>query len=294
MAISATQVNDLRKRTGAGMMECKKYLERTDGDIDKAIEEMRKDGAMKAAKKESRIAADGIVFIEAAKDNKKAALVEVNCETDFVSRGEDFIQFVKDVALVALTQQTADVEKLGQLLIHSNSHDTIEATRQQLVAKIGEKISIRRIVLFNTDGLLGTYKHGSRIGVVVDISKNDPELAKDLAMHIAASQPLAVGGDDIPAETLEKEKEIYRAQAQTSGKPADIIEKMIDGRVKKYLQEVSLLGQPFVKDTSITVDALVNKAGARVNRFVRFEVGEGIEKKEDDFVAEVMAQARGE
>jgi len=294
MAIAATLVKKLRERTGAGMMECKKFLEKTEGDIEGAIEEMRKAGATKAAKKEGRIAAEGIVFIHTAANNQQAVLVEVNSETDFVARGDDFSQFVTQVANIALTQQVSDIEKLAQMSIMENGSETIEQTRQQLVAKLGEKISIRRVMLFNTDGVLGTYVHGTRIGVIVDINKEDVELAKDLAMHIAASQPLAVSGEDIPADVLEKEREIYRAQAETSGKPADIIEKMVEGRVKKYLQEVSLLGQPFVKDTSLTVEELVKKNNAAVNTFARFEVGEGIDKKQDDFVAEVMAQARGD
>ena len=294
MAITATLVKELRELTGAGMMECKKFLQETNGDIQRAIEEMRKAGATKAAKKEGRIAAEGIIFILTAENNKIAALLEVNCETDFVSRGDDFKHFVADVAGVALAYKVSDVAKLSQLPITAKSDETIEHARQQLIAKIGEKISIRRVMLYDTTGVLGTYVHGSRIGVVVDISKDNLELAKDLAMHIAASQPLAVSEHDISSEVLEKEKEIYRAQAETSGKPADVIAKMVDGRVKKYIQEVSLLGQAFVKDTSITIADLVKKADVTVNRFTRFEVGEGIDKKQDDFVSEVMAQARGE
>lgn len=294
MAITATLVKELRELTGAGMMECKQFLQKTNGDIQRAIEEMRKAGATKAAKKEGRIAAEGIVFILTAENNKIAALLEVNCETDFVSRGDDFKHFVADVAGVALAYKVSDVAKLSQLPITAKSDETIEHARQQLIAKIGEKISIRRVMLYDTTGVLGTYVHSSRIGVVVDISKDNLELAKDLAMHVAASQPLAVSEHDISSEVLEKEKEIYRAQAETSGKPADVIAKMVDGRVKKYIQEVSLLGQAFVKDTSITIADLVKKADVTVNRFTRFEVGEGIDKKQDDFVSEVMAQARGE
>jgi elongation factor Ts len=294
MVIAATLVKELRELTGAGMMECKKALELTNGNIPEAIAEMRKAGAIKAAKKEGRIAAEGIVYAHATLDNQRAVLIEVNSETDFVARGDDFSRFVKAVASVALTQQMVDVAKLSECAITADSNETIEHARQQLVSKLGEKISIRRVRLFNTQGILGIYLHGTRIGVVVDITGDNLELAKDLAMHIAASQPLAIGDSDIPSDVLDKEREIYRAQAETSGKPADIIDKMVEGRIKKYLQEVSLLGQPFVKDPNMIVGDLMKKAGATVNQFSRFEVGEGIDKKQDDFVAEVMAQARGE
>ncbi|MBD3670699.1 MAG: elongation factor Ts [Gammaproteobacteria bacterium] len=291
MAITAAQVKELRERTGAGMMECKKALVETDGDIEAAIEHMRKSGLAKADKKAGRTAAEGIIAIELAGDGKTAAIVEVNCETDFVAKGDDFTDMANAIAKRVLEERPADLDALNAL---SMGDSTIGDTIKEKIAKIGENMSVRRFQVFETSGTLGLYKHGEKIGVLVDMEGGDADLAKDIAMHIAASKPTAVSSDEVPAEVIEKEKAIFTAQAQESGKPADIIEKMIGGRINKFLKEITLLGQPFVKDPDQTVEKLLKGAGAKVNKFARIEVGEGIEKKADDFVAEVMAQARGE
>ncbi|MDH4275334.1 MAG: translation elongation factor Ts [Gammaproteobacteria bacterium] len=294
MNISATLVKELRERTGAGMMECKKALTETQGDIEAAIEHMRKAGMAKADKKAGRIAAEGLVMAMTDSNKKTAVIAEVNCETDFVAKGDDFKGFVKAVTQCALDNSTADIEALGQLPIQKGGI-TIEDTRRALIAKIGENISVRRVQLINTgaNGVLGIYMHGTRIGVVTLLEGGTEELAKDVAMHVAASRPVCVSKDEIPAATLAKEREIYLAQTAESGKPKEIIEKMVEGRVKKFMQEVTLLGQPFVKNPDVTVEKLLADAKAKAKSFVRFEVGEGIEKKVDNFVQEVMAQARG-
>lgn len=292
MAISAALVKELRERTGAGMMECKKALVETDGDIDAAIEQMRKAGMAKADKKAGRTAAEGLVAIKTTSDNKTAAIVEVNCETDFVTKGEDFQNLVDNVANRVLSDKPADLDALMAMPISDSDSTSIEETRKALIAKIGENMAVRRFEVIEAKGSLGHYMHGTRIGVVVDLEGGDEQLGKDLAMHIAASRPVCVSEEYVPTDVIEKEKEIFSAQAAESGKPADIIEKMVDGRIKKFLKEVTLLGQPFVKDPDQSVEKLLKAAGAKVHGFVRYEVGEGIEKKQENFAEEVMAQVK--
>ncbi|MBD3609941.1 MAG: elongation factor Ts [Gammaproteobacteria bacterium] len=291
MAITAALVKELRERSGAGMMECKKALVETNGDIEAAIELMRKSGMAKADKKADRTAADGIIAIQVSDDGKTAAIVEVNCETDFVAKGDDFINMSNNIAKTILASRPADLD--GALALEMDGV-SISDTIKSMIAKIGENMSVRRFEVIDSAGTLGQYKHGARIGVLVNMEGGDEELAKDVAMHIAASKPSAISADDVPADIIEKEKEIFTAQAQESGKPADIIEKMIGGRINKFLKEITLLGQPFVKDPDQTVEKLLKGAGATVKSFSRLEVGEGIEKKVDNFAEEVMAQARGE
>ncbi len=287
--ISAQLVKELRERTGAGMMECKKALVTTAGDIEKAVDELRKSGLAKADKKADRIAAEGVVYAAVSDDGKEALLIEVNCETDFVARDQNFTQFVNDVAQRALKAGKEIIADIGELLTDAGA--SIDATRKELITKIGENVSLRRATHIKSAHHVGTYIHGGRIGVMVELEGGSTDLAKDLAMHIAASNPLVISGEDLPAEILAKEREIFTAQTKESGKPADIIEKMVEGRMRKYLEEVSLLGQHFVKDPNVTVAALLKQHQAKVLRFVRFTVGEGIEKQETDFVAEVMAYA---
>jgi elongation factor Ts len=281
--ISAALVKELRERTGLGMMECKKALVESAGDIDKAIEELRKSSGMKAAKKAGRTAADGVVAVKVAADGSYAAIVEVNSETDFVARDSNFMAFVGQVADKAFATKQADVAALmdGEL----------EAARQALVQKIGENIGVRRVrIATAAAGVVAAYVHSTnKIGVLVTLKGGDSDLARDVAMHVAASNPQVVRGEDMPADLIAKEKEIYTAQAAESGKPAEIVEKMVLGRIKKFLSESSLVDQPFVKDPEVTVGNLVKKAGAEVVEFVRFEVGEGIAKEEVDFAAEVAA-----
>ena len=289
MAITAAMVKELRERTGAGMMDCKKVLVETDGDLEAAIDVMRKSGAAKADKKSSRVAADGKVVIVISDDGKEAAILEVNCETDFVAKDENFVGFVDAVAASVLADKPADIAALSALPLDSG--ESVEEVRANLVAKIGENIQIRRFELLSSEeGQVYAYNHGVRIGVAVSMSGGDESLGKDIAMHVAASRPICVAEADVPAEELAKEKEILVAQAEGSGKPANIIEKMVEGRIKKYLSEITLLGQDFVKDSDTTVAKLLEGAGAEVASFVRYEVGEGIEKKQEDFAAEVMAQ----
>ncbi|TDY00114.1 translation elongation factor Ts [Thiohalophilus thiocyanatoxydans] len=292
MAITAAMVKELRERTGAGMMECKKALVETDGDLEAAVEQMRKSGMAKADKKAGRTAAEGLVAIKVTPDNKTAAIVEVNCETDFVTKGEDFQNLVNNVADRVLADKPADLDALMAMPISDNDSTSIEDTRKELIAKIGENMAVRRFEVIEAQGTLSYYMHGSRIGVVIDLEGGDEQLGKDLAMHIAASSPVCVSEENVPADVIQKEKEIFSSQAAESGKPADIIEKMVEGRIKKFLKEVTLLGQPFVKDADQTVEQLLKSAGATVHRFVRFEVGEGIEKKQENFAEEVMAQAK--
>lgn len=292
MSISAAMVKELRERTGSGMMECKKALVETGGDIEAAVEFMRKAGLAKADKKASRVAAEGVIVAKVSNDGKKAVMAEVNSETDFVAKNEDFIKFVNQVAELALTQGVSDVEALMNQSLPGSG--TVNEVRQNLIAKIGENINLRRVALTSAaNGVVGAYLHGSRIGVLVELEGGNVELARDIAMHVAASRPVCVSDEQVSAELIEKEKDIFRAQAAESGKPADIIEKMVSGRVNKFLKEVTLLGQPFVKNPDQTVAQLVKAAGAKVIGFQRFEVGEGIEKKEDNFAEEVMAQVRG-
>jgi len=290
MQITASMVKELRERTGSGMMECKKALQEADGDIDTAIENMRKSGMAKADKKSGRIAAEGRVVIAISDDRKSAAVVEVNCETDFVSGGDDFLSFVTAIAKTALANKPADVAALSEMTLDGAS-ETVEEARKTKIAKIGENMQLRRFELLETTaGTFGSYLHGTRMGVLVEMEGGSDELIKDVAMHIAASNPLCVSEANVPADVLEKEKDILRAQALESGKPADIVEKMLTGRIRKYLAEITLLGQSFVKDPDKTVETLLSDAGATVNNFVRYEVGEGIEKKTENFADEVMAQ----
>jgi len=289
MQITAAMVKELRERTGSGMMECKKALTEVDGDMDAAIEAMRKSGLAKADKKADRVAAEGLIGIELADDAKTVAIVECNCETDFVSGGDDFAEFTANVAKRVLADAPADVAALTEMAI-TDGGESIEVTRKNMITKIGENIQVRRFQRIEATGKMGSYKHGSRIGVVVDIEGGDDELLKDVAMHIAATNPTCIDEDQVPAEMLEKEKAILVAQAEESGKPAEIIEKMIGGRIRKYLAEITLVGQPFVKDPDKTVGQLLKEKGATVHSFVRLGVGEGIEKKTEDFAAEVMSQ----
>ncbi len=291
MAITAAQVKELRERTGAGMMECKKTLVETSGDIEAAIELMRKTGLAKADKKADRVAAEGVIAMARSADGKQAVLVDVNCETDFVAKGDDFTAFAAAAANAALNAGVSSAEQLADVAIDGGK--SVEETRKELIAKIGENITIRRVSRAESTGVVGAYMHGSRIGVLTSLEGGDEALAKDIAMHVAASKPVCVSADNVPAEVIEKEKEIFTAQAAESGKPPEIIEKMIGGRINKFLKEITLVGQPFVKDPDQTVEKLLASKGATVTAFDRLEVGEGIEKKEEDFVAEVMAQAKG-
>ena len=287
MSITAAQVKELRDRTGAGMMECKKALVETGGDMDAAIEHLRKSGLAKADKKSGRVAAEGVV-VNASRDNQ-AVLVEINCETDFVAKDENFRGFADELAELALGVDNIDALNNASL----GSGQAVDDARQQLVAKLGENIQVRRMAQLKADGALGSYIHGGRIGVLVGLDGGDEELARDIAMHIAALNPAFVDAEDVPTDVIEKEKQILVSQAVDSGKPAEIIEKMVTGRLKKHLAEITLTGQPFVKDGDVTVGKLLSSSGARVTGFVRLEVGEGIEKEEADFAAEVMEQARG-
>lgn len=290
--ISAAQVKELRERTGAGMMECKKALAATNGDMELAIEELRKSGAAKADKKAGRIAAEGMVVV--AEAGNRAAMCEVNSETDFVSRDGNFTAFAKAVGETALQTQEQDVAKLSTQALAGFAPQTVEEARLALVTKVGENVQIRRAILSNPAAAsVGSYIHGGRIGVVVELDVDNKDLARDVAMHIAASRPIVIAPENVPQDLIAKEQEIFVAQAATSGKPKDIIEKMVAGRLKKFLDEVSLTGQPFVKDPDVTVGALLNKHKAKVLAFYRYEVGEGIEKVTEDFRESVMSQMQG-
>jgi elongation factor Ts len=289
MNISADSVKQLRERTGAGMMECKKALVETQGDLDAAAELMRKTGLAKADKKATRVAAEGIVSVE--RSGSHAVLVEVNCETDFVARSDEFTAFARDVAKVALSAAPANVEAL---LAQGSGSSTLDEQRRALVAKIGEKIDVRRFVRVSSPGPLGTYIHGTRIGSLVAIEGGDEALAKDLAMHVAALNPAYIDVSDVPADVADKERSILTEQTKGEKKPPDIIAKMVEGRLRKYFAEITLMGQPFVKDPDTTVEKLVKKAGAKIVQMVRYEVGAGIEKKQEDFVSEVMAQVKAQ
>lgn len=290
MQITATLVKELRERTGAGMMECKKALQESSGDIDAAIEQMRKIGQAKADKKASRIAADGMVVMATSADGKQASLVEVNCETDFVAKDKQFQAYCGQLAGLVLGSGIDTVEALAAATLESGL--SVEQARLELVTKIGENIRIRRLENLRGEHTIAGYLHGNRIGVLVDYSGGDAALGKDVAMHIAASRPACVSGEDVDEAVLAKERGIFRAQAEASGKPDHIVEKIVEGRVKKFLKEITLLGQPFVKDPDQSVAQLLKSADARVAGFVRFEVGEGLEKRSDNFVDEVMGQVQ--
>jgi elongation factor Ts len=290
MNITAALVKKLRERTGAGMMECKKALVETSGDIDSAIETLRISGLAQADKKAGRVAAEGKIALAVSADDKQAVMVEVNCETDFVAKDESFNAFADAVAESALKHSPSDVDALMQSTVNGAS---LEEARQALISKIGENIQVRRFVTTSTEGTLGAYIHGGKIGVLVDITGGNEELARDLAMHVAALNPEFVSADDVPAGTVAHEKEILIAQAEGSGKPAEIIEKMVQGRLRKHLSGITLLGQPFVKDGDTTVENLLKQNAASVNGFDRLAVGEGIEKKQENFADEVMQQVSG-
>lgn len=291
MQINAAMVKELRQRTGAGMMECKKALTEVDGDMEKAIEHMRISGLAKADKKSDRTAADGVVVITEADNGKSASMVEINSETDFVAKGDDFKSFAEKVGAAVLAEKPVDVSALSGAAIDGG---TVDEARKALIAKIGENIQVRRFVVHaDSSGVIGKYLHGERIGVLCELSGGSSDLAKDIAMHIAASKPVCIDESGVPADTLAKEKSILMAEAEGSGKPAEIIEKMVEGRLRKYLADITLVGQPFVKDPDQTIGKLLKAAGATVTWFERFEVGEGIEKKVENFADEVMAQVKG-
>jgi len=289
--ISASRVMELRQRTGLGMMECKKALTEAEGDLAKAEEILRIRSGAKASKAASRVAAEGVVGVAVAPDAKTAAMVEVNCETDFVAKNDEFRAFANQIAQIVMQEQPADVAALGGRSLESG--ETVEARRVALVQKIGENLSIRRFVRLAAQGRVASYVHGGRIGVLVDYTGGSEALGKDLAMHVAATKPIAVSREQVGADVVDKERTIAAARAAESGKPANIVEKMVEGAVAKFLAEVTLLPQPFVKNDKQSVADLVKGQGARVNGFALYVVGEGIEKRKDDFAAEVAAMARG-
>ena len=289
MAISASMVKELRERTGAGMMECKKALVETGGDMDAAVDFLRKSGQAKADKKSSRVAAEGRIVIAA--EGKRAVMAEINSETDFVAKDENFVSFAEAVARLALENDIDSVDALMSAPLPGGQ--TVESARTALVAKVGENISVRRLGAVAADDHLGSYTHNVRIGALVAMRGGNAELARDIAMHVAAVNPAWLDESSVSGEALERERAIYAEQAKESGKPPEIVEKMVAGRIAKYLKEITLLGQPFVRDTDVTVSKLLKDAGAEVTAFLRFEVGEGIEKKQDNFAEEVMAQVKG-
>ena len=291
MNITADTVKQLRERTGAGMMECKKALVETKGDLDAAAELMRRQGLAKADKKSTRVAAEGVIVIAKATDARTAAMVEVNCETDFVARGPDFRAFAQAVAECALAARPADLAAFAEARLASG--ESVEQRRRELVAKIGENISVRRFVVMSSPDQLGAYVHGTRIGALVAVRGGPASLAYDLAMHVAASSPRYLSAAQVPAEVVAKEREILTEQAQGEGKPPEIVAKMVDGRLRKALSEITLTGQAFIKDLDVTIEKVLKGAQAEALGFERFEVGAGIEKKTDDFVAEVMVAAKG-
>jgi len=293
MAISASMVKELRERTSAGMMECKKALTETDGDMDAAVQLLRTSGAAKADKKAGRVAAEGVVSIYVSDDNKLGVIVEVNSETDFVAKGDDFQGFAADIAAAVASTNPADIDALNETKLSSG--ETVDGTRRTLIAKLGENITVRRFERIEAvgDEVISSYQHGLKIGVLVNSAGGNENLGKDLAMHIAAMKPLCVSTDEVPADEVEKEKAVFSAQAAESGKPPEIIEKMIVGRINKFLNEVALHGQTYVKDPGTTIGKLLKAENATVTSFTRVEVGEGIEKKVEDFAAEVAAQAKG-
>ncbi len=286
--VTANMVKELRELTGLGMMECKKALTETNGDMKAAEDLLRIKSGAKASKAAGRIAAEGVIGAYISADGKQGALVEVNCETDFVAKNDDFINFAKTLAELIATQNLTEISDLSDASLPHG--ENVEATRKALVMKLGENISIRRCGRHVTQTRLASYLHGTKIGVMIDYDGGDETLGKDLAMHIAACKPICVSKEQVSSELLEHERQIFTAQAAESGKPANIIEKMVDGRIAKYLAEVTLLGQPFVKDPDQTVDKLLTQKQALVNGFTMFVVGEGIEKKSENFAEEVKAQ----
>ena len=292
MSITAAMVKELRERTGSGMMECKKNLVEADGDMELAIDNMRKSGLAKADKKAGRVAAEGMIGIKTSDDSKTVVMVEINSETDFVVKSDDFKGFVTAVTDALIDNAIESDEQLSEMTLASG--ESVDAARRALIAKVGENISVRRFAKFsNVEGGAASYLHGGRIAVIVETAKNDDELGKDVAMHIAAANPGYLSADQVDETVIQKEKDIFTAQALDSGKPPEIVEKMIVGRIKKFLAEVTLEGQAFIKDDKMTVARLAKSKDNSIVRFARFEVGEGIEKEEVDFAAEVMAQVKG-
>jgi elongation factor Ts len=290
MAITASMVKELRQATGAGMMDCKKALTETDGDMDSAIEFLRKKGMAGADKKAGRVAAEGVIAIAVSDDKKSGMIAEVNCETDFVAKGDEFKAFANEIAALALAADTTDVEAIMELTMASGK--TIDITRREMIARIGENMALRFVQKIESNGLIGQYQHGEKIGVAVAIDGGDDALARDIAMHIAAVNPSAITADEVDQEMLAKERKFQIEQAQESGKPAEIIEKMIDGRMRKYLQEITLVGQAFVKNPDVTIEKLLKENSATVTAFIRLEVGAGIEVEETDFAEEVALAAK--
>jgi elongation factor Ts len=287
--ITATMVKELREATGLGMMECKKALTEAAGDMKKAEEILRVRSGAKASKVAGRIAAEGTISAHVSADGKTGALVELNCETDFVAKDAAFTQLARAIAQAAAEQAVADVDALAQVRLATG--ESVEAARQALVGKLGENMTLRRVVRVQAQGRLASYLHGAKIGVLVDYTGGDEQLGKDLAMHIAASKPVARAREEVPAELLERERTIARARAVEQGRPENLLDKIVDGAVNKYLSEVTLLGQPFVKDDKVSVEKLLKSRNATVSAFHMFVLGEGIEKRKSDFVAEVMAAA---
>lgn len=286
--VTAGMVAQLREMTGLGMMECKRSLVEADGDIKKAEELIRVKSGAKASKVAGRTAAEGTVVISISADGKRGSLIEVNSETDFVAKDDSFIAFADQVAAALMETQVKTLEELAELKLSSGK--TVEETRKDIIAKLGENISVRRFQSYTTEGVLASYLHGKKIGVLVDLS-GDVELGRDIAMHVAASKPICVSKENVDAEKIEEERRIYSLQAAESGKPAEIVAKMVEGRIAKFLAEITLLGQPFVKNPDLSVEKLLASKNAKVNAFTMFVVGEGIEKKVVDFAAEVAAAA---
>jgi elongation factor Ts len=290
--ITANMVKELRERSGAGMMDCKKALNETNGDIEAALDLLRAGGQAKAAKRAGKIAAEGAIVIRLDDQQQNACIIEVNCETDFVARSEQFLEFAQKVAARGLQGGVKTVEELLQLSM-ADGTQTIEQVRQELIAKIGENVQVRRLKQMHSEGFIGSYLHGNRIGVLVALTRREPELARDLAMHIAATNPQALDSEHVSADLIAREREIFMTQSKESGKPDNIIEKMVSGRIAKFLKEICLVDQPFVKDPEKTVGSLLKERQAQVTDFVRYEVGEGIEKQTQDFAEEVKAQLKG-
>ncbi|VAW49426.1 Translation elongation factor Ts [hydrothermal vent metagenome] len=290
MAITASMVKELRQATGAGMMDCKKALTETDGDMDAAIEFLRKKGMAGADKKAGRVAAEGVIAIAISDDKKTGMLAEVNCETDFVAKGDEFKAFANEIAALALAADTLDVEEIMALTMSSGK--TVDITRREMIARIGENMALRFVQKIESNGLIGQYQHGEKIGVGVALEGGDEALARDIAMHVAAVNPSAITADEVDQEMLAKERKFQIEQAQESGKPAEIIEKMIDGRMRKFLQEITLVGQAFVKNPDVTIEKLLKENGATVTAFIRLEVGAGIDIEETDFAEEVALAAK--